>query len=548
MEDKASKPETPTLAITGAWSWHAVLSGAEREAFQAALAKVIPHRRWFGSKSRMIAALEVLDAVTISDRVAVLLVNVRFASGGDEVYQVPLAFRPGESGEANDGVTPWIRVTTGGGQTAGIVHDALDDASFCQQLLELFESPGELTGTSGALVVDRTAAFNSARGDAREPLTARLVRAEQSNSSVIFGRRLIMKIFRRVERGLNPDFEVSDFLTRQGFANTPALAGALLYRRGDEEPWALAMLQAFVANRGDAWQFTLDWLATALAPFGQGAESVVPPEPEHGLLHAAELPIPLAVRSVFDEFLSSVELLARRTAEMHLALSSNEADEDFAPQPFSHDDRQAFFGRASEQARETFELLRNHLPRLSDDVAVQAQCVLDASGAVLDRYARLAAEHTPLDKIRIHGDYHLGQVLATDDDFVIIDFEGEPVRSISERRQKQLALRDVAGMVRSLHYASRAAAAAARQDAGNAELVDAWTRSWYGWSAVAFLAAYRRTVGPASFLPDAFDDFGRLLGGCLLEKAIYELRYELNNRPDWVYLPLAALVDLLGED
>ncbi len=519
MEEQASKlslptPPLPTLVIAGAWSWDKVLSGAERSAFEAVLAETIPARRWFGSKSRAIRSLQILDAVAVTDRACLLLASVRFAAARDEVYHVPLAFRPIESmgdqtGDkaGGDGVAPWIRVTSASGEGLGIVYDALADEPFCQRLLELFESPGELPAAGGAVLVERTEAFDSARGDRRERLAARLLRAEQSNSSIVFGRRLIMKIFRRVETGLNPDFEVSDFLTRQGFANTPALAGSLVYQAKHEEPWALAMLQAFVPNRGDAWQFTLDWLAAALGSFGQDGMGVVPLEPEHGLLQAAELPIPPAVRSVFDEFLSSVELLARRTAELHLALASDASEPDFAPEPFTDEDGQEFFGRASEQAAETFDLLRGHLPRLTGDVAEQAQRVVGASGVALAQLARLATAHAPVDKIRIHGDYHLGQVLATGDDFMIIDFEGEPVRSIHQRRQKQLALRDVAGMVRSLHYASRAAAAAARQQDGDGKLIDAWTRAWYAWSAAAFLGAYRRTAGKASFLPDVVRRF-----------------------------------------
>jgi maltose alpha-D-glucosyltransferase/alpha-amylase len=149
-------------------------------------------------------------------------------------------------------------------------------------------------------------------------------------------------------------------------------------------------------------------------------------------------------------------------------------------------------------------------------------------------------------KIRCHGDYHLGQVLVTADDFVIIDFEGEPARPLAERREKQLALGDVAGMIRSLHYAACAAATGARDERrSHAARIDDWARAWYAWTSAAYLGSYRRTAGNAAFLPRDDDDFSHVLGVCLLNKAIYELRYELNNRPDWVYLPLAALEDLL---
>jgi len=543
-----SRETLPTLIHEGDWQWDKALAGGGRDWLQTVLAGAIVSRRWFGSKSRRTAGIEVVDAIPVTASARILLLRIGFDTGPDEIYQVPLSHLAGKS--ASEQVpTPWIRVQSRDGAESGVLYEALDDPAFCARLLEMFETPGTIAESHGELVVQPTPAFDAERGDRGETLLPKGVAAEQSNSSIIFGRRMIMKIFRRLEAGINPDFEISDFLTRHGFAGTPAMAGSLIYRQTGGEPLSLALLQGFVPNRGDAWKFTLDWLDAALAPLAKAEPLDIPPEPEENLVRASELPIPLVVRSAFEEFLTRVERLGRRTAEMHLALASDPALVDFAPQAFSAKDRRQFYGSASQYAGETFALLREQLPELNVDVAEQAGKVLDLAQSALDQYAALAtpgdAGESSLDKIRIHGDYHLGQVLATDDDFMIIDFEGEPVRSIEERRQKQLALRDVAGMIRSLHYASRAAATAAQHKGAGRQAVDAWTRAWYAWSAAAFLAEYRRVAGAASFLPRSSPEFAALLTGCLLEKAIYELRYELNNRPNWVYLPLAALVDLL---
>jgi trehalose synthase-fused probable maltokinase len=548
MDERASGRTLPTLTVEGAWSWPGATRDAGKQDLAVAMTGAIASRRWFGSKTRAIESLQIVDAIGVSETVWLLLAKIHFKQGPAEVYQVPLGYAEGESAARllAEGTAAWIRVVSAGGRI-GVLYDALGDADFCRQLLELFESPRALRGIDGELIVEPTASFDRVRGNPAEKLTTRLVQAEQSNTSVIYGDRLILKLFRRVEMGLNPDFEISEQLTRQRFANTPGLAGTMEYRPEHDEPWALAMLQAFVPNQGDAWKFTLDWLATSLrAPDTGGA---VPATCDERLCRAAERPIPDAVREFYGEFLSSVELLGRRTAEMHLALAADSVDPAFAPEPFAETGRRDYFGRCADEARATFQLLAGHAPRLSGRTAEQARRVARLEPLALDRYAGLVDKPIDVYTIRCHGDYHLGQVLWTGDDFMIIDFEGEPVRSIDERRRKQLAMRDVAGMIRSLHYASCTAASEAQKESKRDDgRIEDWTRAWYAWSSVAFLAAYRQTVAESVFMPAPIDAFERLLDGCLLEKALYELRYELNNRPDWVYLPLEALVELLGGD
>ncbi|REK10438.1 MAG: hypothetical protein DWQ37_16255 [Planctomycetota bacterium] len=545
MDDKASRAALPTLTIAGSWNWRSILEGESRPLLASAMAEAILKRRWFGAKTRTIKSLEIVDAVGMTPSVWLLVAKLEFTSGQHEVYHVPLAFAPADGAAPT---TPWITVVDNDAQPVGTLCDAMDDVGYCRRLLELFDEPQALSGKHGQLLISQTSAYGQLRGGASEVLEPKPVRAEQSNSSVIYGQRLILKAFRRVEMGMNPDFEISEFLTRCRFPHSPLLAGALTYQQEGQEPWALAMLQAFVPNQGDAWSFTLDWLAGAL----RGADRDAPPAPlpSEGILRASESSIPAIARSTYEGFLGSAALLGKRTAEMHLALASDTGDPDFAPEPFGDEDRRDAAARMSQEARATFELLRQHAPRLEGDVRASAERLLGREAAALERFGHFDAAELKVDKIRCHGDYHLGQVLASDGDFVIIDYEGEPVRSISERRKKQLAARDVAGMVRSLHYASCSASSVvpADQVALTPAQLDAWTRAWYAWSAVSFLSAYHDTVGKASFLPDSMDAFERAVGVCLLEKALYELRYELNNRPDWVYLPLAALIDLLGND
>ncbi len=548
MDVRASFSTLPVLTIDSAWNWDTILAGPERKTLASALAGVLPTRRWFGAKARQIRNLTILEAIPLASLARLLVVRVAFATGPDEVYQMPLAFMANGAEGAIAAAARWLVVEHRQGGVEGVLYDAVGDSKFCGELLAVFDEPMELIGSSGTIEIEQTVQYESLRGSRGLPLTPRVLQGEQSNSSIVFGDQLIMKLFRRVENGLNPDLEISKFLTSAGFKNTPALAGEIVYRQGSES-WALAMLQAFVPNQGDAWRFTLDWLSHALTAYLTDTGRKPAPElPRQSPLHAAEKPLPAAVRKAFGEFLDSAAKLGERTAQMHRVLSSAPEQADFAPEPLSHADLQAYLLGCTDYARDTFALLREQLPRLMGAVADRAACVGAFEATALDAYASLAQTPLQVQKIRIHGDYHLGQVLAVDGDFLIIDFEGEPVRSIAERRQKQLAMRDVAGMLRSFHYASRTAASAAAQScAGSPTLdaIDSWAASWHAWTCVAFLASYLQVAGRAGFVPAAREQTEKLLAVCLLEKAIYELRYELNNRPDWVYLPLSALEDLL---
>ncbi len=540
----------PTISLAGAGDWNEILAGASRTALQTALAQRIAMQRWFGSKARTIRAARILDTLPLTAEVRLMLVEIQFTEGPSEVYQLPLALATGSKAArllADEAAAVWARVeVAGGGEPAALFDELLDDA-FCGNLLGMFDAESHFKGERGEWVAWRSDTFAAVRGDTTDTLVARLSQAEQSNSSVIFGDRLILKLFRRLETGPNPEVELTAHLTRQGFAHVPPLAGAIEYRQVGQEPCVLGVLQQHVPNQGDAWQYFLGRLETLLRETAASTPLLDATLGDAGLLAAADEPIPPAVVKVVGPFLADAKRLGQRTAEMHLALAAGANEPDFAPHPLSLDDQRAFSQRTGALVEDAFELLRRHVPGMSAEVGRRAEEVLACRPLALDRVAKSAELPIDVHQIRCHGDYHLGQVLVTDGDFAIIDFEGEPARPLSERRKKQLALRDVAGMIRSFHYASRAAAEHVKQSlaAADAERIDHWAAAWYFWTGVSFLAAYRQTAGNGLFVPASDEAFGRLLDACLLEKAVYELRYELNNRPDWVYLPLAALAELL---
>jgi trehalose synthase-fused probable maltokinase len=400
-----------------------------------------------------------------------------------------------------------------------MVYDALAEPGFCQALLQLIARRRKLKGEQGQVIGSQTREFRTlySQGDHLDVTASRV---EQSNSSVIFVERLILKVFRRVEAGINPELEIGRFLTeRTSFRQIAPVAGSLDYRPLRGEASSLAVLTAYVPNQGDAWSFTLN----ELAEFYSRASGT--PRPE-----------------IVGHYVQDAALLGRRTGELHLALASDSHASDFAPEPTSMLDQRSFYQSARQISNDVFQLLRRQLDRLTGGVGDRARTALGLEaqiGAVLR-----AAVQRPLTsrRIRVHGDYHLGQLLRVTDDFVIIDFEGEPARVLGERRLKRWALRDVAGMLRSFEYAAYASLLERER---SDELLP-WARLWAGTVSQAFLDAYRLAVAGASFLARSEEENSWLLNLLLLEKALYELRYELNNRPDWIDLPLRGLVDLMA--
>jgi maltose alpha-D-glucosyltransferase/alpha-amylase len=378
------------------------------------------------------------------------------------------------------------------------------------------------------------------RGDPAHALTPHLLGVEQSNTNIRFDRQMLMKLFRRLEPGINPDLEIGTFLTeRAHFGHVPPVAGALLYHAGaGVEPATLAIAQGFVPNRGDAWRYALDSLAEYLA----GADGLLA-LPEGSLLDLAAGPIPAGAAQRIGPFLESARLLGRRTAELHLALASDPDDPAFAPEPFTGADRRHLHQEMDSLTRRIMDLLRANLDGLPEGALPEARAVLEQEQAILQQFEALLAGEISAMRIRIHGDYHLGQVLVAGDDFMIIDFEGEPARPLSERRQKRCALQDVAGMLRSFHYAAYAAYFdLIEREGGDAALLENWARYWHRWVATAYLQSYLQVAEGVAFLPESPAELSALLNAFLLEKAVYELGYELNNRPPWVRIPLQGIL------
>jgi maltose alpha-D-glucosyltransferase/alpha-amylase len=542
-----------TIDLPGDWE-----SLFQRDGW-AALEGVLPDymraRRWFGGKARQIASARVQTAIPLRYDGAtayLTLVRVTYAEGGAETNVLPLTFANAERSAALLRDVPHAvvaRVAPGAGD-GGVLFDPLYDPAFCAVLLELIAAEAQIPSPDGDLIASTTQAFGRLHGPGDAPLAPTVSTAEQSNTSVIFGERLIMKLFRRLEPGLNPDLEIGRFLTeRSDFAHIPLLAGAIEYRR-DGVPMSLALLQGFVPNRGDAWYYSLEMIAEAfqrlLAAPGEFQEPTVPDPP---LLNMLEQPLPALAHALLGEYLGSADLLGRRTAELHLALASGTDDPDFAPEPCTPEYQQSVYASMEARAQQSFLLLRQGVSGLPAALRDDARKVLGLEQSIFERLSSALAQPISALRTRIHGDYHLGQVLYTGADFFIIDFEGEPARPLSERRLKSLALQDVAGMLRSFHNATYAvllgqAPGAAFGDEQFATL-EPWARRLHRWVGAAFLRSYLATTGAAAFLPQSRAELQTLLDAYLLDKAVYELRYELNNRPTWARIPIEGILQLM---
>ena len=528
-------------------SWDAILDGKFRDVLEReALPSFVGRQRWFAGKARTIQSLRILDATTgpgLPESTRLALIQVDYESGNPDIYLLPLGLASGAEALRVEREMP-TRVI-GRVDKNHVLFDALADPGFCTSLLEAIAKSRSIPAGSGNVRAFPTSAFEAARGPVSKSLAVKIGSFEQSNSAVLFGDRLILKVFRRLDPGINPDFEIGRFLSEKTrFDRIPKTAGALLYERSGSEPLMLGILQGLVANEGSGWDHAL----RELKGYYESADKAQPVDPgRRTLLELTQEEIPAeAIRSI-GRYLIDAATLGRRTAEMHLALASDPADPAFAPEPITTEDRKALASEVREQVEKSLKSLKMQLENLPDGVRAQASTVLDQSPRLLDRVNMVSGLQLDAAKIRVHGDYHLGQVLRSSDDFVILDFEGEPAKPLSERVRKVSPFKDVVGMIRSFDYA---AFAALFEFAGDRpEVLDRlapMAKSWRTWSSAAFLREYLRVAEGAPFVPQGPKQVGALLDLFTLDKSLYELLYELNNRPDWVRIPLQGVAALVG--
>jgi len=556
---------------------------------------------------------------------ALFFFDVMYFNGSPDTYQIPLAISTGtalDSVSINQPQRIIKQLTTATGEA--ILHDATAQEDFHRDLLNLIARNATLPfagGANGAAASDssQTAASDedeprtvsalvggssavvpaplgaqpgaiaqpprneqsgedypnnhqsasedrlSARASSEFPpetatqhLPSRVVSAEQSNTSIIFGDRLILKLYKRLQTGENPDVEIGRFLSGAAqFKHIPPFYGEISIDSDDAETTTVAMLQGLVANEGDGWQWVLGQLASW---FESVADRTAPPDSPTPNLSSERAPIPEAFHGA-RQSLEAAALLGKRTAEMHLALSSRTDLPAFAPEPVTREHLQQDAERIEAQLKSTLEALKQKIPSLDESASDMAGLLLSRRQELIAKARSLANLNPGGQRIRIHGDYHLGQTLRTRNtgdenetlasgtgDFVILDFEGEPARPLAERRRKQSPWKDVAGMLRSFSYVSFAALDrfietkhSNQQTSGD---LASWARVWQNSASAVYLWAYIDAVNANPSLLPASKESQALLNAYLLEKALYELLYELNNRPTWLHIPMNGILTL----
>ena len=552
VHDGGSYTRAPTIALTG--EWEGAFQGVAKAALETLLPEYLQQWRWFGGKARRIRSTMIAEAVRVPYEAAVaswVLLAVDYDKGEPETYVLPLTIAVGRRAEevlqrAPQTVLARVRRA----DAEGLLCEAWWEPSLWEALLAAIAGSECFPGMAGALYALPTQVFAALRGPADTPLVPTPLAAEQSNTSVVYGERLILKLFRRVAAGVNPDLELGRFLTeRTSFTHIARVAGLLEYRRDTREPITVGILPGFVPNRGDAWRYTLEALDAYFAAVRaqqSGEHVTVPPQ---SLLALAERDTPPLARALIGPYVASARLLGQRTAELHLALASDPDDPRFAPEPVAAPYQHALSQSMQALTTQAFRLLRQRLAALPEAVRGEAQQVLALEAEVVGSAQAVTQRPMSALRIRTHGDYHLGQVLYTGEDFIITDFEGEPARSLHERQLKHSPLKDVAGMLRSFHYAAynglfKQGDKGAPSPSEALTAFAPWAQVWYCWVSAAFLHTYLAYTGSASLLPPTREERQVLLDAYLLEKAVYELGYELNNRPDWVGIPLQGILQL----
>jgi maltose alpha-D-glucosyltransferase/alpha-amylase len=542
--------EQAPLDVTAGWT--SIFQGMGRKRLETVnLPQYLPQQRWFAGKARTIKAARIINWTPIKEpHSALAMVEVQFETGEPEVYQVPLAITLGAAANELRRVAPSaIIASVLSEETAGLLHDGVQDDNVCLELFSLIENGSELRASDERIIRGAPGkALQEILGSAETPLTVRRSTAEQSNTSIVYGDRFILKLFRHLEPGLNPDAEIGRHLTEKTtFDRIPPFAGSIELEPApnEGETTTLAMLQGLVANEGDGWKWTIEELdryyetsAPLTFPENANAELGDP-------LELSEHSVSQVARDHLGIYLDAASTLGRRTAELHMALAAPSNDPAFAPEPLTSEYFQTVLLDFHQHASRVLDMLKERVPFLPDEVIETAATVLSRRRRILDYFGALNSASVQSQRIRIHGDYHLGQVLRFKTDFVILDFEGEPARPLEYRRAKQCPLKDVAGMLRSFSYAAYASLInySARHSEDLTRL-EPWAQLWERSAAAAFLRAYRETAQGAEFLPADTADFHKLLDVFLLDKALYEVRYELNARPAWVRIPLLGIMSL----
>jgi maltose alpha-D-glucosyltransferase/alpha-amylase len=510
--------------------------------------------RWFGGKARGVEHMHIIDYANVpleENSVVFLLIQVSYQQGLPEWYQLPVAFGKGQfSFKLQDNCPQSVIALMKLGGQEGVLYDAIYGFDLQQAIITNMANHHSIDQNNGELVFSGNRALKQHVME-NPKARPRVLSAEQSNTSITFDNTYYMKIYRKVDRAVNPDVEVTKFLSKEAhFKHIPAYIGDIEWRFG-KDVMVLGMMQEMVKGNSDGWEYVLDRLNNFNEGILSKTDGHTVTVERRGTLYDPVMfeNSPEELKELMDGSMAElIRLLGKRTGQMHIALASGKDIPEFKPEDFSLHYQRSLFSSLQSLVRVAFQSLSRSIKKLPDNIRQEAEEVLAMKEEILTVLKTVYSRKIDVTKIRIHGDYHLGQVLFTGKDFLILDFEGEPARSYSERRLKHSALRDVAGMVRSLHYAAFGSLLLDNQirDEDIGKLLP-YVELWYHYMSGYFMHAYLETTMGEHFVPQDKEDLKILMQTFLLQKAIYELNYELNNRPTWVLVPIRGIKAIMKD-
>ena len=568
-----TKPDIELPSCKIGERWNDLFTGKWQRCLQKALPLYLERHRWFEGKAHPIQRTTLIDVLEVHDvpkiregmqhagrpitgglpPMRLLIVEVRFVDGDPQNYVLPVVFAQGELARSILGDHPGAGIMNIERADDGVATlcDASREPELWLLLYDALTRRRVVPGRHGHVEAEQTKALSPPRKAV--PMEVVIHAEQQRNTSAVLGRRLIFKLFRSLQDGENPDLEIGRYLTEKtDLSCVPQTMGALTYEDADGRRSTLAVLHEFIANQGDAWTHTLDELqrfAERVKTELSGAPSADALAGGSSLLELTEMPAPSPVQEMVGPYLQTASLLGIRTAEMHRALAGNTND-SFAPEPFTQLYQRSLYQSMRAPAKRLLNRLRRRQSQLPDAAAGLAAQLLEQEDALQQCFEKLMERPIRAQRTRCQGDYNLGQVLFTGKDFVLIDFEGDPERPLSERRIKTSPLKDVAGMLNSFHDAIHAVTRGPQLDAltptDAADGINDWLKVWYRWSAAAFLKSYLEEAEPGGFLPEDRNDLNILLRAYQLDKAVSELAHEFEHRPDWMTIPMEAILQLLA--
>ncbi len=505
-------------------------------------------QKWFVGRNREIDRIKFRDIIHLEDGAiefeGIAIIDVFYSQGLPETYVLPLIYidDADQRREIEERAQDFILAKVKSGSGEGILCDASASSSFAKLMLSNILRRRSLKGRNAEVRVAARERFKVLKGLRPEGIGIRPL-LDLRNTSILYGDQALLKIYRKAEEGKNPEVEILDHLNNPSFPNAPDLLGSITYQERGGEPIVIASLQEFIPNEGDCWSMLLGELEgyfARVATIRYEGRS-----PSFDLF--GEDPVPEGfAKMVGARTLDIIRLLASRTAELHMCLFARGEDPDFMPERFNYLYQFALYQGLSSYIR---RILRTPKIRssLREGEKTGFQSIFDRQAKIDEKLRRLRQLRTDALRGRIHGDYHLQQVLLTGDDLVIIDFEGEPTKALSERRIKKSPLVDVAGMIRSLHYVAYTALARIQANPAVAErgYLEGWARAWYLCCAKVFLQGYVSRLKDSELIPKDRESFEALLEAFMLEKAFYELEYEVNNRPENAWIPIKGILDII---